>query len=153
MPELNLVQVTAVEAFTVTTKHGQFHGDPDNRSDKVKHPMVPALAVDDLIAQGKAKAYGVKAKAAPKSAAPKAAKQAEPSPHSGDLGFLRSEYRKLVGKGASPRLDAAALAARIEQLKANPDELAKVKASAPAGKPKKTAKAKTPAVETDAPVD
>jgi hypothetical protein len=47
----NLVEVEALEAFTVTRSFGQFHGDPNG----LKGPgcRVPADALDDLLRRGK----------------------------------------------------------------------------------------------------
>lgn len=62
MKDLNLVKVKALRTFTKTTKHGQFHGDPNGVS-KAKEPMVPDYVVDDLVASGCVKLSKSKAKA------------------------------------------------------------------------------------------
>lgn len=48
MNDLNLVAVTALAAFTKTTPHGQFHGDPDSKRNA--RPEVPDYVVDELVA-------------------------------------------------------------------------------------------------------
>ena len=47
---LTLVQVEAIEVFTKTTIHGQFHGDPT--SARNAQPMVPDYVVGELLASG-----------------------------------------------------------------------------------------------------
>lgn len=66
---------------------------------------------------------------------------------SSELGELRKQYKELVGKGPSPKLDADALRAKIEDLKANGSEASgDAKAEAPAKKAaaKKAPKEPTP---------
>lgn len=104
--------------------------------------------------------------AAPTSRQRNARKSSDKSP----LAKLRDEYKALVGKGPSPRLDADALAAKLAELKADPATLAAAKqpaarrsrAKKPAAtgeaKPKRASRAaastkKAPAVASDAPVD
>lgn len=47
MKDLKLVKVKALVAFTKTTKHGQFHGDPG--SDRNATPRVPDYVVEELV--------------------------------------------------------------------------------------------------------
>lgn len=63
MPKLpELVEVEAIEAFTVTRPYGQFHGDPASERNRVV--SVPEDALDGLVALGKAKRHKAISKAA-----------------------------------------------------------------------------------------
>lgn len=51
IPGLTLITVAALQSFTETTRHGQFHGDPD--SERNSRPKVPDYVVGKLLASGK----------------------------------------------------------------------------------------------------
>ena len=51
IPGLTLITVLALQSFTETTTHGQFHGDPD--SERNRRPKVPDYVVGKLLASGK----------------------------------------------------------------------------------------------------
>lgn len=48
---LKLIKVKALKVFTLTVAHGQFHGDPESRVEKARHPRVPDYAVERLVAE------------------------------------------------------------------------------------------------------
>ena len=48
-----LIKVAALVAFSIVTKTGVIHGDPENSDEKAQYPMVPEDRVDDLLAAGK----------------------------------------------------------------------------------------------------
>jgi hypothetical protein len=74
---------------------------------------------------------------------------APPSAAADDLTAARAAYKALVGKNPSPRLDAAAVAAKTAELSADPAKLAAAKAGTTARRPSR----KSTTVSSDAPVD
>lgn len=48
-----LIKVAALVAFSIVTKSGVIHGDPDNSDEKAQYPMVPEDRVDELLDAGK----------------------------------------------------------------------------------------------------
>lgn len=67
---LTLVQVRALRAFTKTTKHGQFHGDP-NGIGRAIMPFVPDYVVDELVASRNIELIDAPEGKAPSPASPK----------------------------------------------------------------------------------
>jgi hypothetical protein len=49
---LTLVEVFALRDFTKTTRHGNFHGDP-NGNERARNPLVPDYVVEELVASGR----------------------------------------------------------------------------------------------------
>lgn len=149
-----LVRVKALQAFTITRSYGQFHGDPDNRSDKAKKPLVPEDAVAELIRTKKAAPLRAAAAKSTDSKTAPASKGAKPK---SELATMRDQYKAMVGKNPSPRMTADEIKAKLAEFDADPAalEAAKAAPAAPKRKPaaKKAAAAKTPKITADAPVD
>lgn len=70
MTDLVLIQVKALAAFTKTTHHGQFHGDPNGLSDRTRFPSVPNYVVEALVGTGKAVLLGDEIEPSPPSPTP-----------------------------------------------------------------------------------
>lgn len=103
--------VEAIEAFTLTTGFGQFHGDPASERNKVC--KVPAEKLDELIRMRKVKPYTDKPQLDHDHNGKAGGSVAKKEPS--ELGAARAAYREAFGKNAGPRLSAEQIWAKIAE--------------------------------------
>ena len=128
MTDLVLIRVKALAAFTKTTQHGQFHGNPEGRSDRTRFPSVPEYVVESLFRTGKAEPLGDEG-IPPPPILPQLDHDGDGKPggsvtaQGDDVPALRARYKELVGKNPFNGWDAAELSRRIAELAPDDDVL------------------------------
>ncbi|KPL67414.1 hypothetical protein SZ64_04415 [Erythrobacter sp. SG61-1L] len=116
--------VEALEAFTVTSPYGQFHGDPDSPKEESRFPKVPVDALDELFRAKKAKPTTDKPQldhdgdgkaGGSKPKAKRAAKPAKAEKPASPLAAARKAYHAMFGKNPGPRWSVEQIEAKMAE--------------------------------------